>query len=441
MALRTLLRASPGAWVLAVALPVVLVHVDFQPGRTVSAGAIHAHIVLSDVAVLACLLAALGTAARYGPGALRPGVPAWAAIGLFGVLVVAACFYPIHRSASYPWRDHVVTAGKYVEYALLAPASALLVRRRADLVLLVTTIVAASVVASVLAVVQFFGWRIAHGWPAGYRQPSFLGHHDFAALSGFALVIAFAAIALPEWQVDRRLSAAGGLAGAVGLLVSGSLAGAIGLLAAGVVVAAAARGSARRAGAVLGVSLAVFGGVVLFRGGDVKSFLNLIGIGKKHEQVGVESYIQRTMLVYYGWRVFLDHPAVGAGWQATGDASVYGPLLPTLHQAFPSTPAQAFPSPAHPYGVQNAYVQALADLGAVGLALFLVALLAPLWLAGRRLARGPPEAPVLLAAAWLLVAMGVLTAIGLVAGIPLDALLWIASGLCVAPSVLVADTA
>jgi O-antigen ligase/polysaccharide polymerase Wzy-like membrane protein len=431
-------HASAGAWVFALAFPILLVHVDFQPGWDATVGSTHAHIVLSDLAVLACLVAALAAAVRYGLSPLRPGWPVWIAIGVFLVWVCAATLYPLLGSDPYPWHDHAVTTAKYVEYALLAPATVLLVRRRDDLMLFLLVAVASSVAASTLAVVQLFGWRIAGGWPAGYRQPSFLGHHDFAALSGVSLAVALAVIALPAWRFDRRIAAAGGVAGAVGLLVSGSLAGAIGLLTAGVVAAVVARGSARRAGAILAVSLAVFGGVVLFRGGDVKSFLHYVGIGKKEEQLGVESYVQRTMLVYYGWRVFLDHPLAGAGWQATNDPAVYGPLLPLLHRKFPNTPEQGFPSPGHPYGVQNAYVQALSDLGVVGFVLFLGALLTPLALGLLRLFRGPPEADALLPVSWLLVAMGVLTAIGLVAGIPLDAILWIAAGLCAAPPLLAA---
>jgi O-Antigen ligase len=434
VALRALLRASPGAWVLALALPIVLVHVDFQPGFHVSVGGTGVHVVLSDLAVIACLLAALAVAARRGPGLLRPGLWAWVALAFFLALVVAASFYGRIESHQYPWRDHLVTAGKYVEYALLAPAAVLLVRRRADLELLVFTVVAAGVVASALSVAQFLGWRIVEGWPAGYRQPSFLGHHDFAALSGLALAVALVAIAVPAWRIDRRLAAAGGVAGTVGLLVSGSLAGAFGLLAAGALAAVVARASLRRAGAVLGISLVVFGGVVLFRGGDVKSFLHQLGIGKKQEHARVESYVQRTMLAELGWRIFLRHKVAGAGWQASGDEYVYAPFLPLLHREYPNTPEQGFPSPAHPYGVQNAYVQALSDLGAIGLLLLLAALLTPLALAGRRLLRGPPRPATLLAATWLLVPMGVLTAIGLVAGIPTDALLWLAVGLCAAPA-------
>jgi hypothetical protein len=424
-------RASAGAWVLALAFPIVLVHIDFQPGWDTTIGSSHAHIVLSDLAVLACLVAALAAVARDGLGRLRAGVPAWIAIGVFLAWVCAATIYPLRGSDPYPWHEHVITTGKYVEYALLAPAAVLLVRRVDDLLLLLLVVVASSVVASTLAVVQFFGWRIAGGWPAGYRQPSFLGHHDFASLSGLALVIALAAIALPAWRLDRRIAVVAGFSGVVGLLVSGSLAGAIGLLAAGIVTAAVARASARRAAAILVISVAVLGGVVLFRGGDVKSFLHFAGIGKQQEQLGVESYVQRTMLVYYGWRVFVDHPLAGAGWQASNDEYVYGPLLPTLHREFPNTPPQAFPSPQRPYGVQT-----LSDLGVVGLVLFLGALVTPLVLGAARLLRGPPDVSALVPVSWLLVTMGVLTAIGLVAGIPLDAMLWIAAGLCAAPALL-----
>jgi hypothetical protein len=415
-------------------LPIVLVHIDYQPGFHVSAGSTRVHVVLSDLAVLACVAAALALATRQGTVPVGPGRPAWIAIALLLALVVAACFYPLIGSDPYPWRTHLVTAAKYVEYALLAPAVLLLLRRREDLALLVATLVGTSVVASSLAVAQFLGWRIVGGWPAGYRQPAFLGHHDFAALSGVALAIGLAAIALPR-RVPGRLAGVAGVAGAVGLFLSGSLAGAIGLVAAAVLAAFVARAEARRAGAILGIALAVFGGVVLFRGGDVKSLLHLIGIGKKDERNQVETYVQRTMLAYLGWRVFLDQPVAGAGWQASNDEYVYGPFLPVLHRKFPDTPEQGFPSPAHPYGIQNAYVQAIADLGVVGLVLFLGALLTPLWLAGRRLVRGPPDATTLLAAMALLVSMGVLTALGLVAGIPTDALLWLAAGLCAAPLV------
>src|SRR5581483_4842555 len=140
-----------------------------------------------------------------------------------------------------------------------------------------------------------------------------------------------------------------------------------------------------------------------------------VGLEKaKAEKKAVQSYVQRTLLAYIGWRIFEDNPIGGAGWQASSELATYGPYLPAARREFPSAPAQAFPSPAHPWGVQNAYVQALSDLGAVGL-LTLLGLLAS----------------ALVALVALLVAMGILSALGLVAGIPLDALLWLSLGLAV----------
>src|SRR5437764_612077 len=86
-----------------------------------------------------------------------------------------------HRRA---WRTHAVTAVEFGLYALLAPAVPLLVRRRADALLVLGTLVAWTVVASTVGILQWAGWRIVDGWPQGDRQPSFLGPHDFAALSG-----------------------------------------------------------------------------------------------------------------------------------------------------------------------------------------------------------------------------------------------------------------
>jgi O-antigen ligase len=146
----------------------------------------------------------------------------------------------------------------------------------------------------------------------------------------------------------------------------------------------------------------------------------------------VQTYVQRALLAYIGWRIFLDHPVAGAGWQASEkEPTTYEPYLADAHRKFPDSPAIAFPSPAHPWGIQDAYVQALADLGVIGLVLFLGVFGAGLWTAGRAALRAPPEAGALatVAGAWLLVAMGVWTALGLVAGIPTDGLTWLGLGL------------
>jgi O-antigen ligase len=74
--------------------------------------------------------------------------------------------------------------------------------------------------------------------------------------------------------------------------------------------------------------------------------------------------------------------------------------------------------------VQNLYVQTLADLGVVGLALLLALFGAAIWLAVR--ARNGAG---IVAASWVVLLLGLWLAQGLVAGVPLDALTWLAFGL------------
>ena len=190
---------------------------------------------------------------------------------------------------------------------------------------------------------------------------------------------------------------------------------------------AARRGSldTRRAAAVVAVAAVVGAGTVALRSANLESFF----FGRGHNARNVESYSQRTLLGYIGLRIFGDHPALGVGWQGSSDEFAYGPYLADAHRRYPDQPELAFPSPAHPYGVQNGYIQALADLGVPGLALLLATLAAGLWLGLRAAAR---SAVALAAVCWLLVAMGVWLGIGLVAGIPLDALVWLALGVAIA---------
>jgi O-antigen ligase len=433
--------ALPLSAVLALAIPILFLHVDYQPGFTVTVGSADAHVVLSDLAVLAVALAALAAGLREGFAPLRAGWPIWLCGGLFLALVVAASVYPRLWTDDYAASTHAVSAVKFAEYGLLALAVPLLLRRRHDLDLVLGSLVAWSVAATTVAVVQVFGADILGAWAAGRRQPSFLGHHDFAALSGATLSLAVIALAVGGvWRPGTRLLVAAGVAGGLGLVLSGSSAGAIGVAvgAAAVALASAQRNglTARRALAGAAIIAVAVGGVVVLRAGDFNQFLRFVGIGEaKVDRSGVQTYVQHTLLVYIGWRIFLDNPVAGAGWQASAkEPSVYEPYLADAHRQFPEAPALAFPSPEHPWGVQNAYVQALADIGAIGLVLLLATLGSGLLVGGRAGLRAPPEAaiPGLIAVAWLFVAAGVWTAVGLVAGLPLDALTWLALGLAAA---------
>ena len=87
-------------------------------------------------------------------------------------------------------------------------------------------------------------------------------------------------------------------------------------------------------------------GILVMRGGDVDQFVRFLGI-REHDpsaQENVQTYVQRTMLAYIGWQIFLDHPVAGAGWQASAkEEQVYGDYLDDARREFPDTPARGFP--------------------------------------------------------------------------------------------------
>jgi O-antigen ligase len=428
---------SLGGAVLALSLPLVFLHVDYQPGFALGAGSTDVSVYLSDLAVLAVGLAALLAGVRWGFRPLREGLSIWVAGVALVLMVFVATAYPLLSDRSYDWHRHLVTAGKFAEYAVLAPALPLLLRRRRERWVLLSAVVAWSAVATTVGVAQFFGWDVAQAWAPGRRQPSFLGHHDFAALSCASAAIGLAALAVPAWRVNRGLAALGVAAGAVGLIVSGSVAAAAGFGAAALAVALVAwrRGalSPSRLVAVALVAAAVGGGIAVLRGGDLDQFVRFLGARRAtpSTEQNVQTYAQHTLLAYIGVKIFLQHPAVGVGWQGSSEESGFGPHLAAAHRRFPGSPPLSFPSREHPWGVQNAWVQALADLGVVGFVLFAGLFATGLVVAARRALRSPPElaGPALVAGAWLLCAMGTWSAVGLVAGIPLDALTWLGLGL------------
>ncbi|HEV3404653.1 MAG TPA: O-antigen ligase family protein [Gaiellaceae bacterium] len=425
-----------GAAVFAAALPVLFLHAHFQPGFSVSVSSTKLDLRLSDLAVLIVGAAALVEGLRHGFSPLRRGLPIWIAAGAFLVFVVAASFYPLASDSLYPWKTHLVTAVKYAEYALLAPAVPLLLRRRSDVTVVIGALILCSAAATVAGLAQFFGARILAAWPSGGRQPSFVGVDDFGLLSAAAFTAAVAIVALgPQSQVERRLAWIGAVAGCLGAIVSGALASILGIgLAAGAAALVAWHWHALslRRGLALGLMVcAVVVGGIFMRSTALGHFANFLGLGKETQTGQVESYSHRWVLDYVGLRIFLRHPVLGAGWQGGFDPETYGPVLPAAHRRFPAQPALAFPSPQHPWGIQNAYVEALAELGVVGFLIFAAWIATGLATSLRTLLRARPAAlqPAMLGLLWILLSAGVWNGLWFIAGIPFDTLIWLGFGL------------
>jgi O-antigen ligase len=182
--------------------------------------------------------------------------------------------------------------------------------------------------------------------------------------------------------------------------------------------------------------------VVAVRGDALADFVRFLGIRGNDRPVGVETYSQRTVLAYIGLRIFENHPILGVGWQRSSRAAVFEPYLDDAHRRFPDVVELAFPAQGREWGVQNLYIQMLADAGIPGLALLLLVGAAGLTLAWRAAARAPaPWA----AGAGLLVLCALLTvggewaSLGIVAGIPLQAASCLLLGLAAAGAAAIED--
>ena len=416
-------RYGAGPLILAAALPALFLHRHYQP--SVDVGAVNAN--LSDLAVLVVVAAAFVAALR-DPRALRRSLPVWEGWAAFALLVVLSTIWGALRFSAYPTGTHAVTAAKWLEYMLLAPAVVLLVRGAHELAPAAVVLVVWSCLATFVGLLQFFGalGDLDHT-PAGRRKPSFVGYHDFAALSATALLIALLVFARgPRSRAERNVALAGGIAGGVGIVLGGPLDTLLGtyLAVAALLVLSRVR-DPRRLASIVGVVVAITIGVVLIRSAALADGLKFLGVkqGTGGASTHIQSYRQRALLAYIGGRIFIDHPLLGVGWQGSTDPYAFEPYLHDAHKRF-NQPAEAFPSRQQRWGVQNAYVQSLADLGVLGLVAFLAALLVPAFVAVRR---GIGDARVLGAALPLLV-LGVWNGYGLVAGIPLAALTWLAVG-------------
>ena len=435
-----------GAGVLAVAIPFLFVHEKYQPAVEIDWSSTSLEIRPSDVALLAVVVAALVSAARLGTRRLGAGRILW----LPGVALLVWLAFQAFRPASVGdarFEDHLVNFLKLGEYALLAPAVALLVRRTQDLVIVLGSVVAWSAVATVVALAQFFGLDVFDAWPPGWRQPSFLGHHDLAALSALAMALVVAGILCGTRRLPApRLFFVALLSGALGLVLAGSLAAAAGFAAGGLGAVLVARArfpvSARRFAALVALVAVVFGSVTAIRADSLEEFVRFLGISERREPEGVETYSQRTVLAYIGLRIWEDNPIVGVGWQRSERPDVFEPYLEDARERFPDVVEDAFPAPGREWGVQNLYIQMLADAGVIGLALLLAVGVGGTVLTWRTVVHAPRPWAVGVGVATmcgLLTLAGEWASLGIVAGLPIQAATCLLLGLAAAGAATVED--
>jgi O-antigen ligase len=409
------------ALLVAAAIPLLFLHVSYQPG--VAVGSVNAY--LSDFAVLALVVTALvvGRRERFAP--LRAGLALWIALSVFLVWMVVEVGLGHLHASTYATKDHAVTAAKFAEYALLAPAAVLLLRTRADLLVAAWSLVVWSSLATLVGIAQFFGANIFLAGTVGRRQASFLASADFAALSAGALLVGFV---LTAPRVLRWLALASGV---LGMIVAGAIASVLGLATALAVLAIVRRREPRRLVVPLVAGLIVAAGAVAIRGSDLDAFARFLGAkpGTQHAQKAtkVQTYAHRTLLVWLGWQIFEHHPALGVGWEGSAEPANFMPYIPAAHRKFPNESPLAFPSPApdRRYGVQNSWVQALADLGPIGFLAWVGVFATAAWRALRRRFVYPLLLVCVLVWLW--------SAQGYVAGIPLDALTFLGLGLAARP--------
>jgi hypothetical protein len=424
--------AATEAIVLAAAVPFLFLHATYQPTLSLGVGGSSVDVTLADAAI-ACVVAAAAVRARRE--GWQPLARAQVVLALAAAFVLAGAISlatPSLLGEEYDLTTHAISLAKFAWYATLLPATLLLVRSTLDAVPLFRAVTAWSVAATSWGLLQFLGIVSEfEGKRPGQREPSFVGIHDLAALSGAALVVGAAGVALGDGRpTGRRWSLVALVSGAVGVVLSGAMTAVLGLwlaLAAVLLGARALRTLRPRAALTLAaVLLLVTAGTAVMRADTIERFAEFVGLRERVADTGVESYAHRTLLAYIGGRIWLDRPVTGVGWQASSEEWAYGPFLPDARSRFPNEPDQAFPSPDRPWGIQLLYLQVAADLGIAGIALLLGLTVAGVT-AGIRGLRSSPAA--LLGLAWLCVVAGVWTGIGLVAGLPLGALTWIAFGL------------
>jgi hypothetical protein len=400
---------------------VSLIRAPDLPSTTVHLGSTGVAVNPSDILLV---LLAIWTLFRI---VIRRELPRQSLVVLVPLVVFAAW---IMVTAAANGSDAFVSAGKFVELAVIAVATALVVRTGSSIWPLVWALLGMNVAADVSALLGF-----VHNFNA--RQPSFLGEHDLAALSTMTMSIWLAHLYVATDR-HRRIARACGLVGAIGITLGAALASLVGVYLAVAALAALARGrgqfDARKLGLTIAVLVVITGAVLNLRADNLGFLRAWFGTHETSSTSQPEpgAWSQRLIFAYIGGRVFAAHPVAGTGWYPELPPKEYARFLPDARRRFPDQPAHYFPPANGRFIPQMAYDQVLYELGVLGAAVFLVLGIATVQQsvrAGRRWPRSDPEPlAAYIAPSWTASMIGVLAGVALFGGATVSVLFWLTLG-------------
>ena len=357
-----------------------------------------AHIRPTELLVVALWVILLSSrravAARFG---FTAGIRKAMWIPAAFLVSAAALVIVDHAFAS----ESVVSAVRYAEYFLIAPAVVLVCTSEAqvrDVAGRLRLALAAVILADSLAPI------VASSGTIYVRQGVLVNPNALALLACGLIVLS---ILEPHWLKRRSRTSIVYLAiGLWGLYIARSLSGILALLVATWFLPQSAR-------ARWVTSIALFAAMIaVWRYDDIVGLLDFSG----------GTLAQRTAMVYAGLRTFLEAPTFGVGWQQSSHWLLESPdiLLAAMSQ-FGGLPRSYFTKDAGWVGVHNAYIQLLAEIGVVGTVIVGVAFVVMI----RRVSRRAPLPwlPLLVAIfAWHNAQL-------FYGGLPETALLWFTYGL------------
>jgi hypothetical protein len=272
-----------------------------------------------------------------------------------------------------------VTVGvlKLVEYFILGLGASLVLWNRRAIQIVVGAFVASAAVLGFIGAVE-----ILRSHRLGARAESLTGTDPLGLIGAAIIAVVWSA---PSLLGTRRFRRAAAATGVLCFVVAGSMSAALGLLLAGTFAAARRLGGFaefRRRSILVG-AVSVLGAVVLLlatRWNDVSAAARHFGPNSSTQTQHSGSFIQRLMFADFGFRIWLDHPVLGVGFQQTPKLSEWGPYFASVRADFPTLPITYFPeisgmSFGQPvsttkFSLHTVYSQLLAETGVVGFVLF-----------------------------------------------------------------------